>query len=148
MDTFDFLSYRDLVMLNIPNSDDNIVLTPFTPLRKVSISISDYIIRVMNYAYCSKSAYIISLIYLDRLLNIHGRTYYNHRSFHRFYVTSILIATKYIDDYYFNNKHYATIAGVSVKELNLLESKFLSYIEYELYVSHEEFNKYVEMICM
>jgi hypothetical protein len=135
-------------MLNIPNSDDNIVLTPFTPLKTVSISISDYISRILNYAYCSESAYIISLIYLDRLLNMYGRSYYNHRSFHRFYITSILIATKYIDDYYLSNKYYARIAGVPVRELNLLESKFLSYIQYDLYVSDEEFNKYLEMISL
>jgi hypothetical protein len=79
---------------------------------------------------------------------MYGRSYYNHRSFHRFYITSILIATKYIDDYYLSNKYYARIAGVPVRELNLLESKFLSYIQYDLYVSDEEFNKYLEMISL
>ena len=50
------------------------------------------------------------------------------------FLTSILIAIKYLDDIYYKNEYYAKVGGVSKDELNLLEIVFLDMIEFELYV--------------
>lgn len=141
-------SYRDLLILNIPNSDNNIVLTPFTTLRRTRIGINDYITRILSYSYCSEAAYIISLIYLNRILMLYGETYYNHYSFHRFYITSLLVATKYIDDNYLNNKFYANLGGINVAEIYQLELKFLEYLRYDLYVSEDDYNKISDRLIL
>ena len=88
-----------------------------------SISIEEYLIRIQTYANMEKNTLILSLIYIDRLCKIAciTLTYYN---IHRILFISILVSIKYNEDQYYDNKYYAEIAGVKLKELNTLEYNF------------------------
>ena len=55
---------------------------------------------------------------------------------------SLVIASKFLEDYYFSNKDYAFVGGVDLKELNLIEIEFLLLIDYKLFVSNEVFFNY------
>ena len=61
-------------------------------------------------------------------------------------LASLLIATKFLDDQYFENSFYATIGGITLKEINMIEKEFLFLINYSLYVSEEDFCNYYEKI--
>lgn len=52
-------------------------------------------------------------------------------------LTSILIGIKYHEDEYYKNEYYAKVGGISLKEINKLESEYLSLIGYNLYVNPE-----------
>ena len=130
--------YRQLICEKIPLNSNIITNTPFISKIKATISIDDYITRILKYAKCSDIAFILSMIYLRRIQNTFGNEVYNKHSFHRLYISSIVVATKFIDDDYCNNKYYAAVGGINVKELNLLEISFLSYIKFDLYVTHDE----------
>lgn len=43
----------------------------------------------------------------------------------RLLVVSVMLATKYFDDRYYNNEYYARIGGIGNAEINLLERDFL-----------------------
>lgn len=106
-----------------------------------NISIEDYLIRIQTYSNIEKSTLIISLILIDRLCQISNiiLTYHN---IHRLIFSAILISIKYNEDTYYDNKYYAEIAGVKLKELKLLEYTFISMVDFKFYVSDEIYEKY------
>lgn len=67
-------------------------------------------------------------------------------NFNRLSLAAVLLAIKYNEDYYFDNKHYAKIGGITLKELNYLERAMLGLMNYELCVSAGEYEVYLEEI--
>jgi len=57
-------------------------------------------------------------------------------------ITSVMLATKFFDDETFNNLYYAKVGGLQVNELNQLEEKFLSLIQFSLTIQKEVFDRY------
>ena len=57
-----------------------------------------------------------------------------------------MLAAKFFDDKYYNNKYYALIGGIKLKELNLLEEIFLQSLDFWLYVEQEVYEKYRVLI--
>lgn len=105
------------------------------------ISIEDYLIRIQTYSNIEKSTLIISLIYIDRIcensnLNL---TYFN---IHRILFTAVLMSIKYNEDNFYDNKFYAEIAGVKLKELNMIENNFSDMIDFKYFVDDETYEKY------
>ena len=112
----------------------------FSSNKKPKISILDYINRIIKYTYVEKSSLIVSLIYLDRICqNDILITDYN---IHRLLLISIIMSIKINEDQIFGNNYYAEVGGVSIKEFNSIESDFVNYINYYLFVTEEEFFKY------
>lgn len=105
------------------------------------ISIEDYLIRIQTYSNVEKSTLILSLILIDRLCQKSNVTLtcYN---IHRILFSAILASIKYNEDSYYDNKYYSEIAGVKLKELKSMEYYFISLIDFKLYVSIEDYNKY------
>ena len=106
-----------------------------------TISINKYIERIVKYTNCEENTLILSLIYLDKicLKNI-KLTVYN---IHKFVFSSILVSIKFNEDKIYKNDYYAYIAGVSLKELNLMEDNFLQILDYQVFVKKNIFNKYI-----
>lgn len=46
----------------------------------------------------------------------------------RFFLAALVIAVKYFDDLYYDNKFYAHVGGVRVAELDVMEAAFLQLI--------------------
>ena len=90
----------------------------FTAKSVPKISISDYLIRILKYSFIERNTLIITLIYIDRLCEISKIT---------------LI---------YNNKYYSEVAGVSLKELNLIENKFIELCNCKMFVSNNLFENY------
>ncbi|PRP77963.1 hypothetical protein PROFUN_14067 [Planoprotostelium fungivorum] len=106
-----------------------------------SIALSDYLDRIVRYTPCSPETYILALLFLDRLSM--GRDIpITSLNVHRLLFTSVLIASKTLDDTTYNNKYYSYVAGIDLQELNGLERKFLNLIDYNLNVSLENFEFY------
>ena len=66
-------------------------------------------------------------------------TYYN---IHKILFGAILIAIKYNEDSFYDNKYYAEIAGVKINELKLMELNFILFSDYQMFVSEEIFTNY------
>ena len=116
-----------------------------TSYNKPSLSVIDYLIRIATYSEAEDNTIILSLIYIDRISELSSiiLTPYN---IHRLLFVAVLIAIKYNEDVCFGFSFYATIAGVSIKELKALESEFIDLIKFKLYVKKEEFEKYKSYI--
>ena len=107
------------------------------------ISIQDYLMRIMTYSGTSSRSLILSYMYIDRLTqkdkNLIKLTRFN---VHRLLLVSIMAASKFYDDVYLSNKHWAAIGGVEVSDINRLERAFLSNIDYRMNMDVSEFVRY------
>lgn len=57
-------------------------------------------------------------------------------------LTAILTAIKYNEDDFYSNTYYAKVGGISLQEINNLESEFLNLIKFNLWIDSEIFMKY------
>jgi hypothetical protein len=51
-----------------------------------------------------------------------------------------------MNDHFLSNHHYSKIAGLSMKELSLLEFEFLRLLRWDVLVQHEELQQYYVQI--
>ena len=115
--------------------------SPFSAPQVPPISIDAYLERIFSYSKCEESSLVSSLIYLDRISS-DGNVLLTPYNIHRILFTSVLVAIKYNEDRIHKMKYYASIAGVSEKELRILESVFLSLVRFNLYINEKEYEEY------
>ena len=114
---------------------------PFSSRVIPKISLEDYLIRIQSYADMEKNSLITGLIYIDRLCQEANITLTDY-NIHRILFISILLSIKFNEDKYFENRYYADIAGVTLKELNYLEYKYVKKIHFQFYVNDKVLKNY------
>eukprot|EP01083_Nonionella_stella_P165534 550899_1 len=80
-------------------------VTKFHALRAPAISIEDYLQRISKYSGCSEECFILSLIYVDRLINQKQKLMGNALCVHRLNLTSRMVAATFYDDQNYNNAY-------------------------------------------
>jgi hypothetical protein len=118
------------------------ITTFFHTNKPPSIPIRQYLKRLEQYMKCSGPAYVMALIYLDRVTNKKEGLVLSNYCIHRLFLTSLVVAVKFYEDKYYKNSFYSKVGGISSTELNTLELEFLDFIDYTLYVSEEEYQTY------
>jgi len=115
--------------------------SPFPRAKPPRISLHDYIERVHYLMHCSPECFILARIYLDRISSLYT---IDQCSAHRSLLLSLVVAAKFQDDQFCKNSYYAKVGGISVEELNELETLFLQLLDYHLWVEEDVFTTYVE----
>jgi hypothetical protein len=114
----------------------------FHSLKVPPIGISEYLQRIVKYAYCSSECFIFALIYLDRLITQNKNCHITLYNVHRLLITSVLLAAKGRDDTYYSNAYYSAIGGISNSEINKLEVAFLLLVDFNLFITPETYEQY------
>lgn len=73
-------------------------LNGFRGVRAPSISIGKYLERLYKYTSCSPSCFVVGYVYIDRLMHKHPDSLVVSLSVHRLLITSIMVASKVLDD--------------------------------------------------
>ena len=117
----------------------------FSADRIPQIPIYDYLMRIQSYVLMDRSTLIISLIFIDKICETAEitLTYYN---IHRILLAAVILAIKYNEDSFYDNKYYSEVGGVKVKELKLIEYNFLVSVNFNLFVSNEDYENYCQYI--
>ena len=102
-----------------------------------SISINDYLKQISKWSQCSNDVFIMALIYIDRLIKTKNAMI-NNNTVHRYILISIMEAAKFQDDIHYNNKTYAIMGGITIQELNKLETHFLFSLQFDLNIKYQE----------
>lgn len=97
---------------------------------------------IVNSGLCSKECFIMSLVYVERILQQHPGFRITRRNFHRFIVASVLVGSKVLDDFYCRNVYYAVATGLTKAELNGLELSICDLLDFNLHVQPAEFALY------
>ena len=117
----------------------------FHSSRIPQISMWDYLHRIARYSHCSPECILITIIYLDRYVE-RTRIPLTFRNIHRLTITAVTVAAKLRDDVYYANSYYASIGGVTVQEMNILELELLTNIDWVTWVEPSEYNLYVAQL--
>ncbi|KAJ1496188.1 cyclin-domain-containing protein [Baffinella frigidus] len=112
---------------------------------KAPITPSSYVRRLMKYGGCSPCCLAIGLIYLERLKRRINSVCLTSNNFQRLFLVAVMTAAKFLDDFYYSNKHWAEVGGIPNKELNNLETEFLFRLSFSLYITREEYDAYTSL---
>lgn len=122
-------------------------LTVFDAQDIPPISIQDYIVRIMTYSRSTSRNIVMSLSYIDQLSNDDNcPIILTRHNIHRLLAISLMVASKFYEDFYIDNESWATIAGVNLQEINRLERKFLLYIDFKINTKLDWFFNYVQLL--
>lgn len=121
------------------------LLRLFNLIKKPPLSIEDFLIRIKTYSpSVSVSCYIHSALLLFKmaiLLDVVPLTDYNA---YRFILGVIRCSTKKLEDVYQKQATFATVGGVSQKDLFKIEVGFLYLSNFKLVVTEENLNFYLK----
>lgn len=141
------LALEELTSQNMSfGNDASDELTVFHAFSIPRVALRDYVMRIGFSASCSPECFVVAVVLLNRLLAYSPHIKLTLYTAHRLLATAVVLAVKSTDDYYFRNTYYASISGVSTRELNRLEVSFLSALQYDLHVSAAEFARYHERL--
>lgn len=123
----------------LPNPTEPAALF-FSPARQTAFTLSFYCRRLVEYTCCSKSAFVVAILYLARLAEMHPVFLVNEFNVHRLVCTAVVLAAKWLDDVSYSNAHYAKVAGVqSAAEMTRMENHMLRCLDFRLYVAQENY---------
>lgn len=116
--------------------------TSFHCAKAPQMGIDAYLARLHTHFQCSDACFILSLVYIDRVVKCHPTFLVNELSIHRLLATTLTLGAKFHDDIYYSNAYYGKVVGLKLKEMNSLEAELLKMIDWRLDVSPEEYSRY------
>ena len=125
--------------------NENEIIKPFLSKKIPSISIKNFFERICNLTKIENSTLILILIFIDRICEF-NEIELNYFNIHKLIIASLIVSIKYNEDYYYSNKIYAKICGISREEINKLEIEFLKLLEFNLFVDDEIYFQYSDFI--
>lgn len=123
-------------------TDTSSVPRCFFSKGKYTFTLRWYVERLVELAECSQAAFVLALIYMERMLDAEGRALVE-TNVHRLFVASLVVAVKFLDDEVHRNTFFASLAGLkTAKEVSYLEIEMLSMLKFDLYVHPDTFFEY------
>ncbi|KAL1922400.1 uncharacterized protein VTP21DRAFT_9939 [Calcarisporiella thermophila] len=121
----------------LTSHNDQIPLTPamltrFHSRAPPSISVYDYLRRIVKYTSIERACLLLLLVYIDRICERNKSFTISSLTVHRFLITAATVGAKALCDSYCTNTHYARVGGISMGELNTLELEFVTLIDWRL----------------
>lgn len=112
----------------------------FSPFKQLTFTLNYYCARLIHYTACSKSCFVVAILYLVRLAERCPVFQLNEYNVHRLFCTAVMLAAKWVDDVSYSNAHYAKVGGVqNAAEMSKLEEHMLRALDYRLFISKESF---------
>ena len=138
---------ESLIILNMNKISENKIkkVTLFDLKGYPSISLYDYLYRIVKYTKIKDTTLIIALIYIDIIFS-KNKFFITYNNIYKTLFISIILASKHYDDNYLSNRLYAKIGGIHVKELEKLENKFSKLIRFKFTLDNILINKYIKYI--
>ncbi|KAG7013796.1 Cyclin-U2-2 [Cucurbita argyrosperma subsp. argyrosperma] len=106
------------------------------------MSIQCYLERIFRYTKVGPSVYVVAYVYIDRFCQQNPGFRINLRNVHRLLITTVMVASKYVEDMNYRNSYYARVGGLTTKEMNQLELDFLFMMGFKCHVNLSVFESY------
>ncbi|KAL6569343.1 Cyclin-U2-1 [Orobanche minor] len=106
------------------------------------MSIQSYLERIFRYTRAGPSVYVVAYAYIDRFCQFYPEFRIGTRNVHRLLITTILVASKYVEDMNHRNSYFARVGGLRTYEINSLEFEFLFMMKFKLHVNLRVFESY------
>ena len=102
----------------------------FNSLEEPTITLGGFIRRIHKYTQFSAESLVIAIILLDRYNLANSEFTINWLNVHKLFLTCILLATKFNDDFYYDNKAFELAGGVNVAQLMRFELEIFTRLNY------------------
>ncbi|KAI3420754.1 Cyclin [Psidium guajava] len=106
------------------------------------MTIQSYLERIFRYTRAVPSVYVVAYVYIDRFCQANPGFRINARNVHRLLITTIMVASKYVEDMNYRNSYFARVGGLGTEEMNRLELEFLFLMGFKLHVNLSVFESY------
>ncbi|KAH9597337.1 Cyclin PHO80-like [Trypanosoma melophagium] len=110
------------------------------------LAFQDFVHRAVEYTFISPSSLLAAIIYLDRLCLRHPALIITERNVLRLFLTSLRVASKVVELRSINNRHFANVFGLDTVTVNLLEGVFVKQLQFDVFLSPEEFGEYARVL--
>ncbi|KAL4073840.1 cyclin-domain-containing protein [Scleroderma yunnanense] len=117
-------------------------LTRFHSRAIPSISVLDYLRRIIKFTKVETTCLLLTLHYVDQICARTPLFTLSSLTCHRFIIASITVCSKGLCDTFCTNSLYARVGGIPVSELNVLEREFLRMIDWRLTCTREVLQEY------
>eukprot|EP00802_Teleaulax_amphioxeia_P018710 Tamp_18915.p1 GENE.Tamp_18915~~Tamp_18915.p1 ORF type:complete len:232 (+),score=45.34 Tamp_18915:476-1171(+) len=144
----------DVLEWEVSNNDKALERTGGRPARVTvfhghkppNISVRAYLERIRTFGGCSACCFALGLRYVEQLQNTDGAYQLNSFNMHRLVLTGIMVAAKFVDDFYFSNNYWAKVGGIPNDELNGLEIEMLFLLNFALHTKRSQYDEYVALL--
>ncbi|KAH8488432.1 hypothetical protein Peur_059869 [Populus x canadensis] len=106
------------------------------------LTIQSYLERIFRYTRAGPSVYVVAYVYIDRFCQANPEFRINARNVHRLLITTIMVASKYVEDMNYRNSYFARVGGLTANVMNKLELEFLFLMGFKLHVNVSVFESY------
>lgn len=106
------------------------------------MTIQSYLERIFRYTRAGPSVYVVAYVYIDRFCQINPGFRISASNVHGLLITTIMVASKYVEDMNYRNSYYARVGGLTTNEMNELEVEFLFLMGFKLHVNVSVFESY------
>ncbi|KAL5571615.1 hypothetical protein UlMin_021212 [Ulmus minor] len=106
------------------------------------MTVESYLERIFRYTRAGPSVYVIAYVYIDRFCQNNPGFRINPTNVHRLLITTIMVASKYVEDMNYRNSYFARVGGLTTDELNKMELDFLFLMSFKLHVNVSVFESY------
>ncbi|KAG7635120.1 unnamed protein product [Arabidopsis thaliana] len=106
------------------------------------MTIQSYLGRIFRYTKAGPSVYVVAYVYIDRFCQTNPGFRISLTNVHRLLITTIMIASKYVEDLNYRNSYFAKVGGLETEDLNKLELEFLFLMGFKLHVNVSVFESY------
>ena len=124
------------------NLKDNIFYLDVIP----NISLEYFINHLFKYTNMSISSLILAIIYIDQFCEKYKYALSMHNIF-RILLIFVYISIKLNEDINIKPEFYSKVAGVSVKDLNMLEFQMCVAMDFEFFIKGDYYQQYFAYFC-
>ncbi|KAJ0914220.1 putative cyclin PHO80, Cyclin-like superfamily [Helianthus annuus] len=114
----------------------------FDCYERPDMSILSYLERIFKYTKAGPSVYVVAYVYIDRFCRSQPEFRITAWNVHRLLITTIMVASKYVEDMNYRNSYFARVGGITTKEMNKLELDFLFLMNFKMHVNVSVFESY------
>jgi hypothetical protein len=121
------------------------LISQYNSKKPPQITINKYLMRILKYCMPEPSTMILCLIYIDKICE-NSNMQLTYLNIHRLILACMIIAIKFNEDDYYSNEYYAKVGGISMKEMNQLESNSLVLLDFNVFIDDILFDNYQKQL--
>ncbi|KAK4687299.1 hypothetical protein P7C73_g2812, partial [Tremellales sp. Uapishka_1] len=133
-----------------PSLSNPFTTSPPAPINILQVQpspvFSDFVARMLQVTMVSHSVTLVALLYIHRLKSRNRNLLGGPGSEQKIFVASLILGNKYLDDNTYTNATWSELASMPLKDINAMESEFLSGINYDLGVEPSEYRHWRQLL--
>ncbi|XP_042506158.1 cyclin-U2-1-like [Macadamia integrifolia] len=106
------------------------------------MTIQSFLERIFRYTRAGPPVYVVAYVYIDRLCQFLPEFRITYSNVHRLLITTIMVASKFVEDMNYRNSYFAKVGGLTTIVMNKLEIDFLFLMGFKLHVNVSVFESY------